>query len=570
MMRAFRLIAGAVTVLMTLAGSARALEPDELLLIVNQNVPESRKLAEFYVNARRVPAGRILALPLPVGDDITQVAYERMLAGPVRAHLKEQGLAEQVTCLVTFYGVPLRVGPRMAGQAEQQEAAALETQRKKLGEELGKAVEELEKKALAADAAFRPATQPAGSQQLAADSPELLARRADAAYRALARRAEAAATPEERIAKSNELLKLMQALGGPASVVRAMAGHLASPQTPPEQRKALAALADQVQKAHDELLKLQQNPYDPAARARYRTLMAQTFGQIELLRAVSLQISYLMPGQSGAAVDSELALLWWPTYPRSNWQVNPLHHSAASERAHRMLMVSRLDAPQAGLVSAYILASLKAERDGLTGKMVIDTRNRPVEEGGPRLGSYGSYDQSLRDLAELLRKKTNLKVLLDESADVLPANSAEDVALYCGWYSLRNYVQSVKLNPGALGYHMASFELVSLREPNERGWVAGLLNDGAAVTMGPVAEPYLFAFPPPSEFFPLLLTGKLTLAECYWKTQATTSWQMALIGDPLYRPYKRNPPLAVEDLPVRLKRAVEEPATRPATGASGP
>src|SRR5690606_24295993 len=38
---------------------------------------------------------------------------------PVRAFLKDNQLEEQVTCLVTFYGVPLRVAPR-ANTAEQQ------------------------------------------------------------------------------------------------------------------------------------------------------------------------------------------------------------------------------------------------------------------------------------------------------------------------------------------------------------------------------------------------------------------------------------------------------------------
>src|SRR5687768_1353867 len=139
-------VLGALLVLLASAGAkpALGLEPEQLLLIVNQNVPESMKLAEFYANARRVPAGRILALPLPVGDDITQVAYERVLAAPVRAYLKEKGLAEQVTCLVTFYGVPLRVGPRIAGPDEQKELAALDAQRKKMVGELSKAVGELE------------------------------------------------------------------------------------------------------------------------------------------------------------------------------------------------------------------------------------------------------------------------------------------------------------------------------------------------------------------------------------------------------------------------------------------
>jgi hypothetical protein len=79
-----------------------------------------------------------------------------------------------------------------------------------------------------------------------------------------------------------------------------------------------------------------------------------------------------------------------------------------------------------------------------------------------------------------------------------------------------------------------------------------MLEEGVCATVGPVAEPYLTAFPPPDEFFPLLLTGKWTLAECYYRATPYLSWMMTLIGDPLYRPFKNNPALRVEDLPTGL------------------
>jgi hypothetical protein len=36
----------------------------------------------------------------------------------------------------------------------------------------------------------------------------------------------------------------------------------------------------------------------------------------------------------------------------------------------------------------------------------------------------------------------------------------------------------------------------------------------------------------------LLLDGRLTLAEVYALSKPFWSWQMVLIGDPLYRPFK--------------------------------
>jgi uncharacterized protein (TIGR03790 family) len=111
--------------------------------------------------------------------------------------------------------------------------------------------------------------------------------------------------------------------------------------------------------------------------------------------------------------------------------------------------------------------------------------------------------------------------------------------------------------PGAIGFHIASWEMVTLREPNERGWVPNLLKDGVVATLGPVSEPYLHAFPPADEFFPLVFTGKLTNAEAYWRTQTTGSWMVGFVGDPLYTPFKNKPAMKADDLEPPLRELVK-------------
>jgi uncharacterized protein (TIGR03790 family) len=153
----------------------------------------------------------------------------------------------------------------------------------------------------------------------------------------------------------------------------------------------------------------------------------------------------------------------------------------------------------------------------------------------------------------------------DDAEPVFPAHSLKNIAIYCGWYSLRNYIPPGQFNPGAVAYHVASFELMSLHNPGEKGWVRGLLNDGVAATLGAVNEPYLQSFPPADEFFSLLLTGKLSLAEVYWRTCPWASWMQTCIGDPLYRPYLHDPIFRVEDVPMPLRLVLEPPATQPST-----
>src|SRR5262249_15600916 len=101
---------------------------------------------------------------------------------------------------------------------------------------------------------------------------------------------------------------------------------------------------------------------------------------------------------------------------------------------------------------------------------------------------------------------------------------------------------------GAVAYHIASAEAVSLRNPQAKFWCKRMLDEGVAATLGPVGEPYTIGFPKPAEFFGFLATGKYTLVECYAKTVLLTSWMTVLVGDPLYNPYGKTAPLKMEQV----------------------
>jgi uncharacterized protein (TIGR03790 family) len=145
----------------------------------------------------------------------------------------------------------------------------------------------------------------------------------------------------------------------------------------------------------------------------------------------------------------------------------------------------------------------------------------------------------------LLRLRTPFPVQEEKTADLFGPHSCPQAALYCGWYSVAKYVDSFEFVEGAVGFHIASFEAVSLRDPNSTQWCPNLLKHGITATLGPVAEPYLHAFPEPKVFFSALLDGHC-LVEAYYLTQPFNSWQLMLIGDPLYRPFKKSPSAPAE------------------------
>lgn len=130
-----------------------------------------------------------------------------------------------------------------------------------------------------------------------------------------------------------------------------------------------------------------------------------------------------------------------------------------------------------------------------------------------------------------------MPVVLDEKQELFQPGDAPNAVIYCGWYSLSRYVDAFKWQPGAVGFHIASGECVSLKKNNQ--WCRNILENGAAATLGPVGEPYLEAFPIPEFFFKLLADGRYTLVESYYLSLPYLSWKMILIGDPLYRPFKK-------------------------------
>jgi uncharacterized protein (TIGR03790 family) len=243
-----------------------------------------------------------------------------------------------------------------------------------------------------------------------------------------------------------------------------------------------------------------------------------------------------------AAVDSELSLVMAGDYILAGWLPNPSYLGYRGKEIKKMptiaYMVARLDGPSPKIVKRVVLDSMAVEKTGLTGAAYFDARwPRPDPEKTPKLQGYGLYDNYIHLAADLVGEKSSLKVVIDDKAELFQPGDCPDAALYCGWYRLSHYLDAFDWHRGAVGYHIASGECTTLRREDNRGWCLGMLRDGVAAVIGPVAEPYVQAFPPPSLFFSLLLDGRFSLAECFALSVPFRSWRMVLVGDPLYRPF---------------------------------
>lgn len=277
--------------------------------------------------------------------------------------------------------------------------------------------------------------------------------------------------------------------------------------------------------------------------AKYREEATEARNKVHELEEREKKLRHV---DSVASVDSELMQLWWPEYPKVRWVINPLNRrvpDAVRKRFPPTLMTARLDGPDVAIVKRMIDDAVAAEAVGLKGKVYVDARGMTWDQNTDPTGTgYGGYDLSMREMADLLLAGANLPVTLDNAEPLFPPHGCPDAALYCGWYSVRNYVPCCQFVPGAVAWHLASYEAVSIRRP-DRQWCGNLLRDGAAVTLGAVAEPFTIGFPKPVEFFGLLVTGEMPLVEVYANTLILSSWQMTLVGDPLYTPFARRPAL---------------------------
>ncbi len=259
-----------------------------------------------------------------------------------------------------------------------------------------------------------------------------------------------------------------------------------------------------------------------------------------------------------AAVDSELALLPMieEKLPLAGPLRNPVYTSTNAAMLHPtngVLLVTRLDGPSAAIARGLVDKALQAEEEGLWGRAYFDLRN--ITEPG-----YKQGDDWIRGASEVCRQ-LGFETVVDENPGTFPAGfPMSQIAIYIGWYDGNvsgPFTQpTVEFMPGAFAYHLHSFSAATLRSTSQN-WVGPLLAKGATITMGCVAEPYLTGTPDVAVFTARLIYNGFTFGEAAYASQPVLSWQTTVVGDPLYRPFGRDPERLHQELYSRGNKLVE-------------
>jgi uncharacterized protein (TIGR03790 family) len=236
-----------------------------------------------------------------------------------------------------------------------------------------------------------------------------------------------------------------------------------------------------------------------------------------------------------ASADSEIAALAAYSRQISGVALNPYFRSfrpITEFASPGLLLVCRLDAPNAETVRRMILDAIATEKSGLRGRAYVDAANKTVSAGA-------TGDEWLTEIVGQLHK-VGVPVVYENTRALFPeVYPMTDCALYYGWYAGKVTGPFTRPDfrfvPGAIAVHIHSFSASTLRDPNAT-WVGPLVTKGAAASLGNVYEPYLQLTSRLDTLNDRLLHG-FTFAESAYMATPALSWMTVMVGDPLYRPY---------------------------------
>ncbi len=263
---------------------------------------------------------------------------------------------------------------------------------------------------------------------------------------------------------------------------------------------------------------------------------------VSLLDEFEAKVAQSKFRRNEASVDSELA--WLPEVkmkiPLTGPLANPFYlctNQAQLNCTNGILLVSRLDGPTPEIATHLVDKALEAEDTGLWGRAYFDARGLATNS------SYYLGDLWMLAGAEISRQ-LGFEVETDNHEATLPTSfPMSHIGIYCGWYAADPCgpftASKMEFMPGAFAYHLHSFSAESLRTTTAH-WCGPLLAKGATCTMGCVYEPYLQLTPNIAFFLEALGNGS-TFGAAAWAAQPALSWQTTVIGDPLYRPFKKSP-----------------------------
>ena len=284
---------------------------------------------------------------------------------------------------------------------------------------------------------------------------------------------------------------------------------------------------------NDEHRRTEKEETVPPGEALYALNEASVDSELTLLAQPETPVSWLLPNPLYELDDPKLLT----AYPSGSLRVDKelLSNPMFKARKQRLRMnnlvikVARLDGPTLDDAKALIEHALDGEQWGVIGRAYVDL-------GGP----HARGDMWIQEAGSILEAQ-GYEVDYERTKEAFPVDARFDApAFYLGWWFMHPQgavaASWTEFTPGALAYQLHSFSARTIRDPDHY-WVGPFVSKGVTGTVGSVYEPYLDAFYRPELLMRALVSGK-EWGEAAYYALPFLSWQMVLIGDPLYRPFK--------------------------------
>ncbi len=532
------------------------LTPEEVA-IVAVKTEASRAVAKYYSRVRKVPSTQVLTLDIPTQQDISYEDWSNNVRPQIQRWLNDNELQDKIRCFVTVWDVPLRIKKASSASA-QDTVALLRYLREERASRVGRINAFLDTLVGMAPSADQIELQPLAGDANLEDIKTTLEQALGAAQAAVLKISDS----QEKQQRLQQLQTIYISSLGLNMMTQSLGRQVQQGAANNEVRSQFDGFRGRVLGLRQGRAAIEGTPISLERDTQLLALVELTDGLFGSITWINEQEKTLTRNETYSSFDSELSLVLWPEYEALRWQPNYLHYrfdDSPIRRFRPTIMVSRLEAPSLKMTRRIIDDAIAVEKTGLSGKVYLDGRGLAKLDDPVQPGTYQDFDRAVVLAAELIKNHTDLEVVLDTKQALFQEGDCPDAAIYCGWYSLAKYVDAFEWKPGAVAYHMASSEATTLRSPNSQVWCKRMLEDGVTATLGPAFEPYISAFPRPNEFLPLLLSGKFTLVESYYRTKPFNSWTMLLVGDPLYSPFRASPALRMDGLDRSVRRILDGP-----------
>jgi uncharacterized protein (TIGR03790 family) len=510
-------------------------------------MPESKGVAKYYASRRGVPISNLVGVDVPESESIHRVHYEANIIPQIRSAVKKLKLSGHDPAILLVYGIPLQIKDTSTPELQKQYEELINSkvkEYKRLVHQQGRQLGKLINKGQITETIYE-------KQNIESLRTKEIV---ESVNRTVLKTSEYLKTYTPVAVQRETYMKVVSLLfrmTGMAPIVNDVKNHLSSMD---DKEKSIFLNKNNLLKFNEilnsQLAEIQFRGFTPEKALEVSTIIRMVKGVIGELLFWEAQHRNSKIEMTSAAVDSELTLVLVENFQHSKWLLNPFMKDYAKLSGiefirRKTIMVGRLDASTPEMAKRMVDDAIETEKNGLIGTFYIDARGLEDED---QKDDYGRYDEHLRRLHRIVKSKSSLPVVLDNNQKLFSEKSCTDVALYVGWYSLAKYVDSFAWKKGSVGFHIASSEASTPKRQGSQVWCKRMIEEGVAATLGPVNEPYLISFPLPDVFFPLLMTGKLTLLETYYRSTPLISWRIILIGDPLYTPFKKTPAIDLDFL----------------------